>query len=251
MSFNSERSKKSHNGTAGGDIGDELEEIFLRGLRDGFRRERRRMREMKRKKEEEEARFHKIEKMEMVIENQNRKVSELQERLEVEGLRIMSDLEEVKSDFNKRLNIERNLWEEKIEEMKKKAEAEEKMKVEAEEKRKAEVEEKGRTDAEVKRKTEAEGRRKAYAEAKRKAEAEMKRKEDEEAKIEEDKRKAEVESKKSEELETRVRAAELRIEKTEVDCIELNADIVNCDISIDRLEEKERLREIAKRGRGM
>ena len=109
MSFNSERSKKSHNRTAGGDIGDELEEIFLRGLRDGFRRERGRMREMKRKREEEEARFLKMEKMEMVIENLNRKIGELQERLEVEGLMIMSDLEEVKSDFNRRLEIERNL----------------------------------------------------------------------------------------------------------------------------------------------
>ena len=52
--FNSERHGKSHNGTTDGDFVDELEEIFLRGLKDGFRRERGRMREMERKKEDEE-----------------------------------------------------------------------------------------------------------------------------------------------------------------------------------------------------
>ena len=87
---------------------------------------------MKRKKEEEEARVIKIEKRDLVIENQNRKIGELQKRLEVERMKIMSDLEEVKSDFKKILEIERNLWEEKIEVMKNKAEAEEKMRVKVE-----------------------------------------------------------------------------------------------------------------------
>ena len=67
------------------------------------------MRETERKTEEEEARIGKMENMVMVIEDQNRKITELRERLEVERLRIMNDLEEVRSDFNRRLNIERNL----------------------------------------------------------------------------------------------------------------------------------------------
>ena len=174
---------------------------------------------MERKKEEEEARISKMEKMELLIEDQSRRIGELQKKLEVEGARIVSDLEEVKSEFNKIMEIERNFWEEKIEDMRNKAEAEEKKKVEVEEK-KSEVE---RMDAEVKRKAEAEVRRKAYAEAKRKAEAEMQMKEDEEAKIEVDKRKAEVEAKKSEELETRVRAVELSLKKTIEGCSFLNS----------------------------
>ena len=109
--FNSERNEKSHNGTADGDFEDELEEIFLRGLKEGFRRERRRMREEERKKEEE-ARNIKMEKMELVMEDQRRKIEELQKRLEVEGARIINDLEVIKSEFKNKMEREKNHWEE-------------------------------------------------------------------------------------------------------------------------------------------
>ena len=139
-----------------------MEELFLRGLKDGFRREQRRRREMERKKEEEEARITKMVKMELLIENQSRRIGELQNKLEVEGARLVSDLEEVKSEFNRRMEIERNLWEEKMENMRNNEEAEEKKKVDAVEKMRADVES---LDAKVKRMEEAEVMRKANDEA--------------------------------------------------------------------------------------
>ena len=140
-----------------------------------------------------------------MFEDQNRKISELKERLEVERLRIMNDLEEVRSDLNRRLKNERNLWEEKIEEMKKKAEDEEKMKGEAEEKQKAEVEEKVRTEEEWRRREDME---------------EEIRKEEEEDKMRVMREKHEM----------RMGCAEKRIRNTEVECEKFRRDFeVECE----------------------
>ena len=145
--FNSERSEKSHNGTADGDFDfkDELEETFFRGLKEGFLREQRRMREEVRKKKEEEARDTKMEKMELVMEDQRKKIEELQKKLEVEGARIINE-------FNNKMKMERSSWEEKMEEMRIKVEAVEKKRADEEEKRRVEVEsEKEKREAELKK----------------------------------------------------------------------------------------------------
>ena len=96
----------------------------MRGLKEGFRRERGRMRESEKMKEEEEARSIKMEKMEFVIEKQRRQIGELQKRLEVEGARLMKDMEVIKKEFKNNMVIERSLWERKMEELRNKVEAE-------------------------------------------------------------------------------------------------------------------------------
>jgi len=122
------------------------------------------MRESEKMKEEEEARSIKMEKMELVIEKQRRQIGELQKRLEVEGARLMKDMEVIKKEFKNNMVIERSLWERKMEELRNKVEAEMKKKADAVEEmdlqeetvwdRLEEVE--GKLNAEVKKKADAE-----------------------------------------------------------------------------------------------
>ena len=82
-------------------------------------------------------------------------IEELQKRLEVEGARIINDLEVIKSEFKNKMETEKNHWEEKMEEMRIKVEEVEKKRADEEEKRRVEVEsEEKKRDAELKRKEE-------------------------------------------------------------------------------------------------